>query len=58
MNQESYALITGASQGIGMEISKELARREHKLIMIAYFVTELFIEADMIKKIIFCVICI
>lgn len=35
MDNNKYALVTGASQGIGLNISKELAKRKHNLLMVS-----------------------
>jgi uncharacterized protein len=35
MNQKGFALITGASRGLGMAFARELAERHHNLVLIA-----------------------
>jgi len=35
MDNNNFALVTGASSGIGLEISKELARRGHPVLMVS-----------------------
>lgn len=50
MNSESYALITGASLGIGREIAIELAKRNINLILVALPGKELEDVSESLKK--------
>lgn len=50
-NRSSYALVTGASTGIGAQICRHLARRDFNLIMVARSETKLKILADELRQI-------
>ena len=49
--EKSYALVTGASSGIGLEISRDLAKRGYNLILVARTGSKLNkISKEMIEK--------
>ena len=51
MNNKNFALITGASSGIGLAISAELAKRGHHLLMVSIEGEKLAQEARNLEKI-------
>ena len=49
--KNSYALVTGATSGIGLEISRDLAKRGYNLILVARTSDKLdLISKEMIEK--------
>ena len=48
-NQKTYALVTGASQGLGKEIAIELAKQNHNLILVSLEKEGLTVLAEMLE---------
>ena len=50
MNQEGFAVITGASRGLGMAFARELADRQHNLVLVARSIESLQALASELRK--------